>query len=693
MATRRPAPARLGLEPLEPRDVPAQFLGVLATAGGIGADHPSVAVAGNGQQFVVAWADTDAMTSTATVNARLYDAAGAALGAPLAVATVPVTAGTPARVAVDMDPTGRFVVAFDQLPDSGSLTDIGLQRYAADGTPVGTVSAVGVATRVESLPVVSLSDTGSVLVAYRKTTSDGLTHRFDYQVYNAFTDTASTTTTSISSTGALLPTAQFGDASNALVSGTLLSGVGGTAPFRRAGGSLISASTSLTLTAAVAPVITRAPGADAWRVISVEDSGGTYQLVARAVTYTSSSPTLDPQVVLATGVSGTAPLSARTDAAGNTVVVYALASGALVAETFSAAGAPVGAAVTLSGTAVESYSLGLGAAANQSLVVFASPDGSGAFELRGVLLSDPPPPPPPPPPPGPDPAPSPAPTPSPSPVPGPVLNAPDGTGTIRVLNPDGTTRATVTPYTGYAGRVVTTAADMTADGTADVVTGADGHVKVFDGTTGTEAHSFFAFDGYRGGLHLGAGDLTGDGVADLVVTADTNGHVKVFDGATGGLVASFFAFEGYRGAVAATVGDTDGDGRNELIVAAGAAAGAHVKAFDPAILAVSRSFVVAGAGGARFALAAGDLDGDDRADLVVAQGTRVTVIDGGTGAARGSFDAFEDRFLGVMAVQVDGDDILAAAEINGRVHVKGFDGQTFDLLDSYFPDQRAASVA
>jgi predicted outer membrane repeat protein len=141
-------------------------------------------------------------------------------------------------------------------------------------------------------------------------------------------------------------------------------------------------------------------------------------------------------------------------------------------------------------------------------------------------------------------------------------------------------------HDAFLGGVHVAVGDVTGDGVADVVTaaGAGGgpHVKVFDGVTFEEVRSFYAFDPFfAGGVSLALGDMTGDGALDVITGAGAGGnpHVRVFDGRTGAEAMSFYAFhEGFGGgvSVAMTAGGAGG-----LVVAAGPGGGPHVKVFAP----------------------------------------------------------------------------------------------------------------
>ena len=87
------------------------------------------------------------------------------------------------------------------------------------------------------------------------------------------------------------------------------------------------------------------------------------------------------------------------------------------------------------------------------------------------------------------------------------------------------------------------------DGYADVVTasgpGVPPHVVVFQGYTARVVSSFYAYSPkFMGGLTLAAADLNADGRAEVITGAGPGGgpHVVVIDGNTGATLRSFYAF-------------------------------------------------------------------------------------------------------------------------------------------------------
>src|SRR5262249_25681465 len=170
---------------------------------------------------------------------------------------------------------------------------------------------------------------------------------------------------------------------------------------------------------------------------------------------------------------------------------------------------------------------------------------------------------------------------------------------VKVYDVDGSERLSFFAFdTGFLGGVRVATGDVTGDGSSDVIVGAGrgapgGHVKVFDGATGAELRSFFSFDqGFVGGVQVAAGDVNGDGRADVIVGAGPGAgpHVKVFDGATGAEIRSFFAYDpGFSGGVRVAAGDVDGDGLADVITGSGL--GGHVKVFQGQTLAELRSFL------------------------------------------------------------------------------------------------------
>ena len=326
------------------------------------------------------------------------------------------------------------------------------------------------------------------------------------------------------------------------------------------------------------------------------------------------------------------------------------------------------------------------------LTLSASNNGSvrGAQATTTLTITDVPP----------TPTPNPNPNPNPNPAPAPSVRrfavaVGGGAGAVNLYDAKGGLILTFNPYgANYTGGVNVAVGDINRDGVDDIVTGvANGvtHVKAFDGVTGAELYSFFAYGpDFVGSVSVAVGDLDGDGYGEIVTGASANGHVKAFDGRTGAEVRSFFAYAGYTGGVNVAAGDVNRDGRADIVT--GVTNGlTHVKAFDGRTNAEIRSFYAYGAFVGSVSVAVGDLDGDGFAEIVTGASANghVKAFDGNTGNESASFFAYPG-FAGAARVgagDADGDgrkDILTGAGPGGGPNVKAFRGTGFGEILSFF---------
>ena len=275
---------------------------------------------------------------------------------------------------------------------------------------------------------------------------------------------------------------------------------------------------------------------------------------------------------------------------------------------------------------------------------------------------------------------------------------------VLVFEDTGAVKLNILAYdAAFKGGVAVATGDVNGDGTADIITGAGagapgGHVKVFDGKDGALLQSFLAFPGFTGGVSVATGNINGDGRADIIVGAGAGapgGHVKVFSGKDGALLQSFLAYQGFTGGVNVAAGDVNGDFRDDIITGAGAgSAGGHVKAFSGRDQTQLRSFLaydVGFTGGVN--VAAGDVNGDTVADILTGSGTNghVRAFNGTTSQVLASFlpyGAAKVNGVSVAAADINEDgvaEILTSGGAGSSPNVRVFNGRTSALLGSLLP--------
>lgn len=199
---------------------------------------------------------------------------------------------------------------------------------------------------------------------------------------------------------------------------------------------------------------------------------------------------------------------------------------------------------------------------------------------------------------------------------------------------------------------------------------------------------------YTGGIRVATGDVNGDGTSDIIAGRATGAsHLKVYDGRTNAILWDFFAYGANTFGINVAAGDTDGDGKDDVIVGPGAGGFPVIHIYSGANAGIVRGFAAypwAFTGGVR--VAAGDLDGDGRSDIITGPGPGgsgvVKIFSGFNGAEIDNFTPFSGftggLFVGAGHVNTDGiaDVIVGADDGLPRAPVRVFDGADLSLIHS-----------
>jgi hypothetical protein len=239
-------------------------------------------------------------------------------------------------------------------------------------------------------------------------------------------------------------------------------------------------------------------------------------------------------------------------------------------------------------------------------------------------------------------------------------------------NPDGADAGALTTWRPLDGLAFTAVGASRGD--APVVT-------IADPDTGAVLARFLAYDdAFRGGVNVAVADVNGDGVPDVLTGAGKGGGpvVKAFSGTDGRQLFSTFAFEPtFTGGVSVAAGDLDGDGVAEIVVGAGPGGGPRVRVFRGGTGAVVRDFFAFEStftGGVNVAVGNFATGPAIVATPGAGGGSVVKLFAGSDGSLVNSFEVFESAYrsgLNVAVSDANGDGtadvVLGAAVGSSRV--------------------------
>jgi hypothetical protein len=224
------------------------------------------------------------------------------------------------------------------------------------------------------------------------------------------------------------------------------------------------------------------------------------------------------------------------------------------------------------------------------------------------------------------------------------------------------------------------------------------HVKVFN-ADGSLRFEFLAYDPkFTGGVRVATADVNGDGTEDIITAPGPGGgpHIKVFDGRTGSLIREWMAYDpAFTGGVYIAAWRGHSAPQGVIVTGPGSGGGPHVRVWSATtgeayqnIIAYDPNF----RGGVTVAVA--DLNSDGTFPEIITGagpggGPHVKVYDGQTFQVIRSFFAYDPGFRGgvfVAAADTNHDsriDIVTGAGPGGAPLVNSFDWFTGQMLQSF----------
>lgn len=219
----------------------------------------------------------------------------------------------------------------------------------------------------------------------------------------------------------------------------------------------------------------------------------------------------------------------------------------------------------------------------------------------------------------------------------------------------------IKPFPDFNGVVRSSVADVNDDGINDMIyatgPGSPSRLRVVSGATGEDLMPPMAIFGeeFEGGLFVATADFDRDGNSEIIVSPDAGGGARVvvfnffardiYNDVIPGItrIADFFGIDDadFRGGARVAAADIDGDYYADLVVAAGTGGGPRIALFDgtdigsPTPRKLIGDFFAFGPDSNTLRngvyIACGDLNGDNRAEIIVGAGPgggpRVTVYD------------------------------------------------------------------